>query len=216
MKNILTEYIATFIVVLICTGAVTIGSVFPNTIDLLGASLITGVIVTIMILIFGKISGAHLNPAVTMGFYLKRTITLNNSILYILAQCLAAITASFILVSIFPESSSLGETLPSVSVTSAFTLEFIATFFLMSSILYSLTNKTLARLLPYTVGMIIFLEIYFLGPYCGASMNPARSLGPALISGRTEFLWIFLTAPFLGAITASILFLNKKLPYGEN
>lgn len=95
-------------------------------------------------------------------------------------------------------------------------LEFIATFFLMISILYSLTNKTLARLLPYTVGMIIFLEIYFLGPYCGASMNPARSLGPAIISGRTEFLWIFLTAPFLGAIAASVLFLNKKLPYGEN
>ena len=157
-----------------------------------------------MIYTFGDISGAHLNPAVTIGFIVGKRFPVSYAVPYILSQLLGAIAASGVLKLLFPDNKTLGATIPVGSAFQSFTLELILTFFLMLVILnVSTGTKEKGITAGIVVGAVIALEAMFAGPSCGASMNPARSFGPALLSGHFEHLWIYLLATTLGAVLAA-------------
>ena len=190
MKKYGAEFVGTFALVFAGTGAIVINEVSGGAITHVGISLTFGLIVLAMIYALGDISGAHLNPAVSFGFFAARRFPLREVIPYVLSQCAGAFAASSILRFLFPKNATLGATLPAGSAMQSFVLELILTAMLMFVIL--------------SVGAVIALEAMFAGPICGASMNPARSLAPAVVSQHLSSLWIYLTAPALGALLAVV------------
>lgn len=202
-KPLLAEFIGTFALVFAGTGAIIINNVSGGGITHVGIALTFGLVVLAMIYAVGDISGAHLNPAVTGGFWLSGRFPASQAILFVPAQCLGAFAASGTLRALFPAHPTLGATLPSGGAAQSFTLELILTFLLMFVILNVSTGaKEKGITAGIAVGAVIGLEAMFAGPICGASMNPARSLAPAVISGHLENLWIYLTAPFAGSALA--------------
>ena len=203
MKKLAAEFIGTFALVFAGTGAIIINHVSGGVIGHAGIALTFGLIVMVMIETFGDVSGAHLNPAVTIGFAVGRGFPVTEVPRYIAAQLLGALTASGLLRVLFPADVTLGATLPAGPCWQSFTLEILLTFFLMLTIL-SVTSGSKEKGITagLTIGGLIALEATFAGPICGASMNPARSLAPALISGNVGNLWIYLVAPILGALLA--------------
>jgi aquaporin Z len=148
----------------------------------------------------GEISGAHFNPAVTSAFWLSGRLPAGLVLPYIASQGLGAFAASGVLRFLFPTHATLGSTFPAGTEMQSFVLELILTFLLMFVILNVSTGaKEKGITAGIAVGAVIGLEAMFAGPICGASMNPARSLAPAIVSGHLEHLWVYLTAPFLGA-----------------
>ena len=195
----------TFGLVFAGTGAIVINEVSGGVITHVGVALTFGLIVLAMIYTFGDISGAHLNPAVTVGFWAARRMPFRDVPLYLSSQVLGAVAASALLRFLFPESKLLGATLPAGSERQSFVLEAILTLLLMLTILNVTTGaKEKGITAGVAVGSVIALEAMFAGPICGASMNPARSLAPALVSGHVEHLWIYLVAPVLGAAAATL------------
>jgi aquaporin Z len=149
------------------------------------------------------VSGAHLNPAVTLGFLAARQFPARSVIPYILAQILGALLASGLLRVLFPDHSSLGATLPAGSDMQSLVLEVVLTALLMFVILsVSTGGKEKGLMAGVAIGSVIAFEALFAGPISGASMNPARSLAPALVSGSLEHLWVYLTAPVIGSLLA--------------
>jgi aquaporin Z len=200
MRKLAAEAMGTFALVFAGTGAVVIDEVIPGSVTHVGVSLTFGLIVLAMIYAVGDVSGAHLNPAVTLGFYAARRFDGYRVPGYIASQCAGAILASLVLRLVFPTNSTLGATFPAGAVIQSIALEFILTWLLMFVILtVSTGSKEKGILAGVAVGSVIALEALFAGPISGASMNPARSLAPALVSLRLESLWIYLTAPVLGA-----------------
>lgn len=160
-----------------------------------------------MIFTFGAVSGAHLNPAVTLGFAVAGRFPANLVPGYVVSQGLGALFASLLLRLLFPESTTLGATHPSGSVAQSFVLELVLTAVLMLVILQVTTVGRETTLVPaIAIGAVVGLEAMAVGPVSGASMNPARSLAPALVSGHLEHLWIYLVATVLGALLAVPLF----------
>jgi aquaporin NIP len=205
MKKFCAEILGTFALVFAGTGAIVINEVSGGVITHVGIALTFGLIVLAMIYTVGDISGAHLNPAVTIGFWVARRMSGREALPYIASQITGAILASALLRFLFPENKLLGATLPAGSEMQSFVLETILTFFLMLTILNVSTGaKEKGITAGIAVGAVIALEAMFAGPICGASMNPARSLAPALISGHFEHLWIYLIAPPLGACAAML------------
>src|ERR1700761_4740840 len=199
-KPLIAEMIGTFALVFTGTGAIVINDVSNNGITHVGIALTFGLVVMAMIYAVGDISGAHLNPAVTSAFWLSGRFPIQQVIPFISAQCLGALVASGILRFLFPEHGTLGTTLPAGTDMQSFVLELILTFLLMFVILNVSTGaKEKGITAGIAIGAAIALEAMFAGKICGASMNPARSLAPAIVSGHLEHLWIYLTAPFLGA-----------------
>lgn len=203
MKKYISEFFGTFCLVFAGTGAVVINEVSGGAITHVGIALTFGLIVLAMIYTFGDISGAHLNPAVTVGFWAARRMSGREVFPYITSQILGAILASGLLRFLFPQNHLLGTTLPAGSESQSFVLETVLAFLLMLTILNVSTGaKEKGVTAGIAVGAVIALEAMFAGPVCGASMNPARSLAPALVSGHLEHLWIYLAAPLLGAVAA--------------
>ena len=200
MKKYLAEFIGTFALIFCGTGAIVIDNITGGAVGHLGISLTFGLIVTGMIYSVGDISGAHLNPAVTIGFAVSGLFPVKNILPYILVQCLGGICASLALKGLFPSDILLGATMPKNAEMQSFWLEMILTFILMVVIIRVATgSKETGVLAGLAIGGIVALEAAFGGPICGASMNPARSFAPALVSGHLEHIWIYLTAPFVGA-----------------
>lgn len=200
MKKLLAEAIGTFALVFAGTGAIVINDVSNGGITHAGIALTFGLVVLAMIYAVGDISGAHLNPAVTSAFWFSGRFSGRQVLPYIAAQCAGAFTASGVLRFLFPAHATLGTTLPAGAPMQSFVLEVILTFLLMFVILnVSAGAKEKGITAGIAVGAVIALEAMFAGNICGASMNPARSLAPALVSGHFEYLWIYLTAPFAGA-----------------
>jgi aquaporin NIP len=153
-----------------------------------------------MIYTVGDISGAHLNPAVSLGFFAARRFPLREVIPYVASQFAGAVAASGMLRFLFPQNAMLGATTPAGSITQSFVLELILTAVLMFAILGVSTGAAEKGITAgIVVGSVIGLEAMFAGPICGASMNPARSLAPAVVTGHIQHLWIYLTAPVIGA-----------------
>ena len=203
MKRLTAEFIGTFALVFAGTGAIVINEVSGGAVTHVGVALTFGLVVLAMIYTFGDVSGAHLNPAVTVGFWTARRMPARDVATYVLAQALGAVAASALLRWLFPESKLLGATLPAGAEAQSFVLEAILTFLLMLTILNVSTGaKEKGITAGIAVGALIGLEAMFGGPISGASMNPARSFGPALVAGHWEHLWLYLVAPTVGAVGA--------------
>ena len=174
-----------------------------------GVGLVFGLIITVMIYAFGHVSGAHFNPAVTLAFVLVRHFPLRRLIGYWITQLLGATLAAACLRLMLGNVAHLGTTLPTGSggAWQSFGLEALLTFFLMTVIMAMATDtRAVGQAAALAIGATVALEALFAGPICGASMNPARSLGPALVSFTWTAQWVYLLAPFLGAVVGALLY----------
>lgn len=203
MKKLLAEALGTFALVFAGTGAIVINEFSAGAIGHAGIAITFGLIVLAMIYTFGDVSGAHLNPAVTLAFAVARRFPWRELPAYILAQITGGLAASALLKLLFPASATLGATLPAGPPGQSFVLEIVLTAVLMLTILSVSTGASEKGLTAgIAIGSVVALEAMFAGPVSGASMNPVRSLAPALLAGHLEHLWIYLTAPVLGALLA--------------
>jgi aquaporin Z len=213
MKRYVAEILGTFAMVFCGTGAIIINQQTNGAITHVGVAITFGLIVMAMIYALGHISGAHLNPAVTIAFTLAKKFEVKQVAQYIISQLVGALLASLALKYLFPTNEFLGATLPSGTALQSFILEFLLTFFLMLVIINVATgSKEQGMFAGLAIGSTVLLEAMFAGPICGASMNPARSLAPAIVSGHTEHLWVYISATILGAALAipTWKFLNQK------
>lgn len=205
MNKYLAEFIGTFALVFFGTGAMVIDTVHPS-IGVLGIAIAFGAVVMAMIYSFGDTSGAHINPAVTIGFAFAGRFEKKQVAPYIIAQILGAVAASYILKFLFPDQLLYGNTLPSDGWLQSFILEFILTFILMFVILkVSSGSKETGTMAAIAIGGTVLIEALVFGPITGASMNPARSIAPALASVNFQDLWLYIVAPILGAIAAVLV-----------
>lgn len=203
MQRYISELIGTFAMVFCGTGAIIINDLNEGIVSHLGIALTFGLIVMAMIYSIGEISGAHINPAVTIGFWASGRLYKKEVMPYILAQIIGAIIASFLLHLLFKDHDTLGATIPANTIMQSFILELILTFILMFVIMkVSTGSKETGALAGITIGSVVALEAIFAGPISGASMNPARSIAPAIISGHLNYLWLYICAPIIGALLA--------------
>ena len=205
MKNYISEFIGTFAMIFCGTGAMTINEVTGGDVTHVGIGITWGLIVMAMIYAFGEISGAHFNPAVSIAFAYAKKFSWKEVPKYIFFQVAGAFAASLLLMWLFPKSELLGATIPTVDVWRAFVLELILTFFLMVVIInVSTGSKEIGMMAGIAIGSVVLLEALFAGPITNASMNPARSLAPNIVSGNIEGLWLYILAPIIGAILAVV------------
>lgn len=203
MKKLFAESLGTFAVVFAGTGAIVVDHASGGAIGHAGIALTFGFVVLAMIYTFGDVSGAHFNPAVSIAFAAAQRFPWREVPGYVAAQLLGAVAASALLRGLFPADATLGATLPAGAAMQSFVLEVVLTFFLMLVVLSVSTGaKEKGVTAGIAIGAMIALEAMFAGPICGASMNPARSLAPAVVSGHLEHLWIYLAGPLLGALLA--------------
>jgi aquaporin Z len=213
MRKFVAELLGTFALVFCGTGAIVINQQTGGMVTHVGVAITFGFIVMAMIYSLGNVSGAHLNPAVTIAFTLAGRFKLKEVLPYVLSQLTGAILASGTLKLLFPANDTLGATMPASSAVQSFVLELLLTFFLMLVIINVATgSKEQGMFAGLAIGSTVLLEAMFAGPICGASMNPARSIAPALISGHFEHLWLYIVATVTGAALAVPVwkFLNPK------
>lgn len=203
-QMLLAEALGTFFLVFAGTGAIVINDLTEGAVTHVGVALTFGLVVLALIYAIGDISGCHLNPAVSIGFAVARRFPYSRLPSYLASQFGGALLASALLYALFPTHPNLGLTDPHGPVIQSFVLETILTLFLMFVILnVSAGSKEIGAMAGVAIGAVIGLEALFAGPITGASMNPARSLAPAIISGHVQHLWIYCTAPVLGAVLAA-------------
>jgi aquaporin NIP len=195
------EGLAAFALVFAGCGAIVANVVYGNTLGSVGVSLVFGLIIMVMIYATGHLCGAHINPAVTVAFTLTRHFPARDAVAYVGAQLTGATVAALALLAIWPDKpADLGATLPTVGVGSAFVYELILTAFLMFVIMAVATDtRAVGAAAAIAIGGTVGLDALFGGPVTGASMNPARSFGPALASGEWHQFWIYVAAPVAGA-----------------
>jgi aquaporin Z len=204
MRRYVAELIGTYALVFAGTGAIVINEQ-TGALGHFGVAATFGLIVLAMIYAFGDLSGAHLNPSVTIGFVVAKRFPLKEASPYIVAQLGGAVLASLTLRLLFPENATLGATFPTGSEMQSFILEVLLTYFLMLVILQvAHGSKEVGVMAGIAIGAVVGLEALFAGPISGASMNPARSIAPALVSGELRALWIYIVAPVLGALLATV------------
>lgn len=203
MNRLLSEAFGTFALVFAGTGAIVVDHVSGGAIGHAGIALVFGLVVLAMIHTFGDVSGAHLNPAVSVAFVIAGRFPVKDLPGYVAAQMTGAFAASAVLKVLFPASKTLGETLPAGPVMQSFVLEIILTMILMLVILSVSTGAKEKRITAgIAIGSVVAFEAMFAGPISGASMNPARSLAPAIVGGHFQHLWLYPVATILGAVIA--------------
>ncbi|MBO1348499.1 MAG: aquaporin [Hormoscilla sp. GUM202] len=207
-QEAVVEAIDTFVLVFVGTGAVMVNQIADGALTHLGISFVFGAVVAALIYTTGHISGAHINPAVTLGFWSSGFFPTRKVLPYILAQCLGAIAASALLLLSLGAVADLGATQPlNGNWWQALVLETILTFILMFVILGSgLDRRSPKGFAGIAIGLTVGLEAACMGPITGASMNPARSLGPAVVASIWQHHWIYWVAPILGAQLAAIVY----------
>ena len=207
-RELLAEFIGTFVLIFAGTGAVMVDKLSNGAITHLGIGIVFGAVVTALIYSLSHISGAHFNPAVTLAFWSSGFFRRSLIIPYILAQLLGAIAASGLLRICLGAVGNLGATLPrNGDWLQSLILETVLTFILMLVIFGSgLDRRAHAGFAGIAIGLTVALEAICMGPITGASMNPARSLAPALVSGNLQHQWLYWVAPILGAQLAVIVY----------
>ncbi len=208
------EGLAAFALVFAGCGAVITDSEYDAALGAVGIGLVFGLIVTAMVYATGHLSGAHLNPAVTLAFALTRHFPRAEAAAYITAQAAGAIAAALLLLAIWPgQPAELGATVPSVGAGSAFVYELVLTGFLMFVIMAVATDtRAVGPAAAIAIGGTVGLDAIFGGPVTGASMNPARSLGPALASGTWTDFWIYVAGPVAGAAAGALAYQAVRGP----
>ena len=206
------ELIGTFILVVFATGSIVYDAeVFDGNLGIPFAALAPFVALLIGVYSFGKISLAHFNPAVTIGYYITGHISKIQTVYYFVAEIIGALLGSLFVLTFIGEKVNLGTNAPNLdfSIFVIFPVEVLASAMLMGVIFYVVYTKGLRGFSGVAIGGIVGLDILFLASISGASMNPARALAPALLSGTFENLWLYWSAPYVGTMIAAILFRKK-------
>jgi len=208
------EGFAAFALVFAGCGAIVADAQYDGALSAVGVSLVFGLIITVMIYATGHLSGAHINPAVTLAFTLTRHFRGREAAAYIGAQLAGAVCAALALHAVWTSNpANLGSTVPSVGAGSAFVYELILTAFLMFVIIAVATDtRAVGAAAAIAIGGTVGLDALFGGPVTGASMNPARSFGPALVSGTWTNFWIYVSAPVLGAAVGALAYELIRTP----
>lgn len=200
MPRYLGECLGTYLLVFVATGVVVANAAADGVITHVGVAIATGLIVTALIYAIGHLTGAHINPAVSLAFAVGRHFPLRDLAPYWIAQLLGAVLASVTVRYLWGDVANLGATLPGLDDGRALLLEVLLTFLLMFVITAVATDaRAVGQAAALAIGGTVLLEVMMAGPASGASMNPARSLAPALVSGTWESQWIYLAGPLLGA-----------------
>ena len=207
LQKVGAEMFGTFALVFVGCGAVMSNQISHGAITHVGISLSFGLVVMTMIYATGHISGAHFNPAVTLAFASIGKFTWKHVPAYIVGQTIAALLAATCLYAVFGPVGNMGATIPAGTISQSFVLEFILSAFLMFVITSVATDsRAVGELAGWAIGATVAMEALIGGPISGASMNPARSIGPALVSGQIDTLWLYLLAPALGALVGAHLY----------
>ena len=191
-RKLLAEFAGTFFLVLFGCGAMVINEVSPDLSNNFSIAIAFGAVVFMCIQLFGDVSGAHINPAVSIAFWLKGELTKKETGAYILAQFLGAIAAALVLKAAYPSAELLGTTQPKAGLLNSWFIEFVMTFVLVLAVL-KICHESVLKV-GLTIGTLIFLEAFIGGPLTNASMNPARSLGPMIARGDLSDFWLYATS----------------------
>ncbi|XP_010088157.2 aquaporin NIP2-2 [Morus notabilis] len=206
-KKVLAEVIATYLLVFATCGAGAISANDPRRVSQLGASVAGGLIVTVMIYAVGHISGAHMNPAVTLAFAAVRHFPWKQVPLYAAAQLTGAISAAFTLREILDPIKRIGTTSPSGTDSQALAMEIVVTFTMMFVTSAVATDtKAIGELAGIAVGSSVCITSILAGPVSGGSMNPARTIGPAIASKYYKGIWVYMVGPFIGTLLGSLTY----------
>lgn len=202
------EGLAAFALVFAGCGAVVANAAYDQALGAVGVSLVFGLVIMVMVYATGHLSGAHINPAVTAAFFVTRHFPARDAIAYVVAQCAGAIAAALVLLAVWPDQpGQLGATVPTVGVGSALLYEAVLSAFLMFVIMAVATDtRAVGAAAAIAIGGTVGLDALFGGPITGASMNPARSLGPALAAGEWHDFWIYVVGPILGATLGGLAY----------
>jgi aquaporin Z len=201
------EAIATFALVFCGTAAIAVNEISGGVITHVGISLVFGLIVLAMIYAVGHISGAHMNPAVSLAFVSVRRLPLIEFFPYCASQAIGAFAASGLVKIIFPTSQTLGVTQPHGAPMQSFVLEIVLALILMFVIMgVAHDDRAEGEMAGISIGGTVALEALFAGPISGASMNPFRSLGPAMVTGNLNNIWIYLIGPPIGTCLGAFLY----------
>jgi aquaporin Z len=206
------ELIGTFILVVFATGSIVYDAkFFDGQLGIPFAAVTPFIALLIGVYSFGKISLAHFNPAVTIGYYITGHITKIQIVYYFAAEIIGALLGSFFVMQFIGKNANLGTNAPNpdFSLSLIFPIEILASAMLMGVIFYVVYTKGLRGFSGIAIGGIVGLDILFLAFISGASMNPARALAPALLSGTFSYLWLYWTAPFIGTILVAFVFRGK-------
>jgi MIP family channel proteins len=202
------EGLAAFALVFAGCGAMVSNDQYDGALGTVGIALTFGLIIMVMVYATGHLSGAHINPAVTIAFTLTRHFPSRDALAYVVAQIVGAIAAALALLAVWTDKpASLGATVPTVGVGSALVYEVLLTAFLMFVIMAVATDtRAVGAAAAIAIGGTVGLDALFGGPVTGASMNPARSLGPAVAAGEWTDVWVYLVGPALGAVVGAFAY----------
>jgi MIP family channel proteins len=207
-RRALAEGLAVFALVFAGCGAIISNERYDGALGDVGIALVFGLVIMAMVYSTGHLSGAHINPSVTVAFTLTRHFPVRDAVAYIPAQAAGAVAAALVLRAAWPGSPAhLGATLPSVGVWTAVLYEVVLTALLMFVIMAVATDaRAVGAAAAIAIGGVIGLDALFGGPVTGASMNPARSFGPALVADEWHDLWIYVVAPILGSCLGALAY----------
>ena len=202
------EGIATFALVFAGCGAIVADERYEGALGSVGVALVFGLIIMVMVYATGHLSGAHINPAVTLAFTVGRHFPAREALAYVGAQMAGATAGALLLLAVWPaQPAELGATVPSVAVGSAFVYELVLTAFLMFVIMAVATDtRAVGAAAAVAIGGTVGLDALFGGPVTGASMNPARSFGPAVAAGEWQDFWVYVAGPIIGAVVGAIAY----------
>jgi aquaporin NIP len=207
VRKVLAEFIGTFAMVFVGCGAIMVSERFPGTVAPGAVPVVFGLVVAAMIYSVGHISGAHFNPAVTLAFAVGKHFPGRQLLGYWAGQFLGAITASMLLSVLLPIGVTFGATVPNVGIWQAIGMEVTLSFFLMFVIVSVATDtRAVGTMAGSAIGATVMLAAFMGGPVTGASMNPARSLAPALLQGQVGVVWVYFVGPAAGAVLAALVY----------